>query len=405
RATTAAATGNRTGRRRSGLARQGRRPHIEIVVVDVRFPTAIRGATRLRCVAGLTALLLLLRERVLGVPRPLERHDVARRIVREIRGRSVEGRTTTSSAPASSARRERRSGARAGVRRQHALPARRAGHEVDTRLVVAEIEVRERKLRRRVRAAHRRAKRGGELCVVECCALLQRLGVDDHELVAALDRASIPEAIGLADPARAVDDVDGEPVVMRIELRRASVVGWHALRRGARGDGGSARGDEQAEKRGAGRGHESHEMLPPSEDGASSVALPLSANPRYTVREVPARRYHPAAAVAVRSGDMMPKTRSMHTSAAALFAPFAVLALVAAAGCAARSAIGQAGAVGPTPSTSVAAPAAAGLAPTPPMGWNSWNKFGCRIDESLIRETADAMVSSGMKDAGYKYVN
>src|SRR5207245_2783759 len=47
----------------------------------------------------------------------------------------------------------------------------------------------------------------------------------------------------------------------------------------------------------------------------------------------------------------------------------------------------------------------AGLAPTPPMGWNSWNKFGCRIDEQLIRETADAMVSSGMRDAGYKYVN
>ncbi len=46
-----------------------------------------------------------------------------------------------------------------------------------------------------------------------------------------------------------------------------------------------------------------------------------------------------------------------------------------------------------------------GLAPTPPMGWNSWNKFGCRIDENLIRETADAMVSSGMRDAGYRYVN
>src|SRR4051812_29821187 len=45
------------------------------------------------------------------------------------------------------------------------------------------------------------------------------------------------------------------------------------------------------------------------------------------------------------------------------------------------------------------------LAPTPPMGWNSWNKFGCRIDERLIRETADAMVSSGMRDAGYTYVN
>jgi alpha-galactosidase len=45
------------------------------------------------------------------------------------------------------------------------------------------------------------------------------------------------------------------------------------------------------------------------------------------------------------------------------------------------------------------------LAPTPPMGWNSWNKFHCDIDEELIRETADAMVSSGMKTAGYEYVN
>ena len=46
-----------------------------------------------------------------------------------------------------------------------------------------------------------------------------------------------------------------------------------------------------------------------------------------------------------------------------------------------------------------------GLALTPPMGWNSWNTFGCDIDESLIRETADAMVASGMRDAGYVYVN
>jgi len=45
-----------------------------------------------------------------------------------------------------------------------------------------------------------------------------------------------------------------------------------------------------------------------------------------------------------------------------------------------------------------------GLAVTPPMGWNSWNRFGCEVDEKLIRETADAMVSSGMKDAGYQYV-
>jgi alpha-galactosidase len=45
-----------------------------------------------------------------------------------------------------------------------------------------------------------------------------------------------------------------------------------------------------------------------------------------------------------------------------------------------------------------------GLAPTPPMGWNSWNKFGCDVSEKLIKEIADAMVSSGMKDAGYEYV-
>ncbi|GAB3831031.1 glycoside hydrolase family 27 protein [Pontibacter rugosus] len=45
-----------------------------------------------------------------------------------------------------------------------------------------------------------------------------------------------------------------------------------------------------------------------------------------------------------------------------------------------------------------------GLALTPPMGWNSWNKFACDVDEKLIRETADAMVVSGMKEAGYEYI-
>ncbi len=45
-----------------------------------------------------------------------------------------------------------------------------------------------------------------------------------------------------------------------------------------------------------------------------------------------------------------------------------------------------------------------GLAGTPPMGWNSWNKFGCNVNEEMIRKMADAMVSSGMKDAGYQYV-
>jgi alpha-galactosidase len=45
-----------------------------------------------------------------------------------------------------------------------------------------------------------------------------------------------------------------------------------------------------------------------------------------------------------------------------------------------------------------------GLARTPPMGWNSWNKFGCNINEAIVRAQADAMVSSGMRDAGYEYI-
>ena len=44
------------------------------------------------------------------------------------------------------------------------------------------------------------------------------------------------------------------------------------------------------------------------------------------------------------------------------------------------------------------------LSPTPPLGWNSWNKFGCNVSADLIRQMADAMVKSGMKDAGYKYI-
>ena len=45
-----------------------------------------------------------------------------------------------------------------------------------------------------------------------------------------------------------------------------------------------------------------------------------------------------------------------------------------------------------------------GLAPTPPMGWNSWNRFGPFVSEHLVLETADALVESGMRDAGYRYV-
>ena len=46
-----------------------------------------------------------------------------------------------------------------------------------------------------------------------------------------------------------------------------------------------------------------------------------------------------------------------------------------------------------------------GLAKTPQMGWNSWNKFGCNITEKLIRDTIDALNSSGLIEAGYNYIN
>jgi alpha-galactosidase len=46
-----------------------------------------------------------------------------------------------------------------------------------------------------------------------------------------------------------------------------------------------------------------------------------------------------------------------------------------------------------------------GLARTPPMGWNDWNAFHCNVSEQLVEQTARAMVSNGMKAAGYQYVN
>lgn len=52
----------------------------------------------------------------------------------------------------------------------------------------------------------------------------------------------------------------------------------------------------------------------------------------------------------------------------------------------------------------VAAQKFEGLALTPPMGWNSWNTFQTNISEELVKQTADIMVSSGMKAAGYNYL-
>jgi alpha-galactosidase len=48
---------------------------------------------------------------------------------------------------------------------------------------------------------------------------------------------------------------------------------------------------------------------------------------------------------------------------------------------------------------------AQGTSPTPPMGWNSWNHFAEKVTDADVRASADALVSSGMRDAGYIYVN
>ncbi|KAL1825081.1 hypothetical protein ACET3Z_011859 [Daucus carota] len=46
-----------------------------------------------------------------------------------------------------------------------------------------------------------------------------------------------------------------------------------------------------------------------------------------------------------------------------------------------------------------------GIGLTPQMGWNSWNHYHCDIDEGMIRNTADAMASTGLAALGYEYIN
>ncbi|MDP4205648.1 MAG: glycoside hydrolase family 27 protein [Bacteroidota bacterium] len=46
-----------------------------------------------------------------------------------------------------------------------------------------------------------------------------------------------------------------------------------------------------------------------------------------------------------------------------------------------------------------------GAAQTPPMGWNSWNHFGNRVDDSIVRAAADALLKSGLASLGYVYIN
>jgi alpha-galactosidase len=57
------------------------------------------------------------------------------------------------------------------------------------------------------------------------------------------------------------------------------------------------------------------------------------------------------------------------------------------------------------PHHSAAKSAESQVAQTPPMGWNSWNFFAERVTDQDIRNAADQMVATGMKDAGYIYIN
>ncbi len=92
----------------------------------------------------------------------------------------------------------------------------------------------------------------------------------------------------------------------------------------------------------------------------------------------------------------------MTTASIRRLAALAAAAMILAAACGKGSARKEPASGGPFV-TSGPAPAST-LAAVPPMGFNTWNRFGCNVDEALIRETADAMVETGMRDAGYKYL-
>jgi alpha-galactosidase len=93
----------------------------------------------------------------------------------------------------------------------------------------------------------------------------------------------------------------------------------------------------------------------------------------------------------------------MRTSAPAA-RTFVLAALIAAAGALGGCGAGGAGAAGDVDDDFPQA-LATGMAPTPPMGWNSWNEFQGNVSETLVESVADAFVASGLKDAGYTYVN
>ncbi|HZR82184.1 MAG TPA: glycoside hydrolase family 27 protein [Candidatus Binatia bacterium] len=113
----------------------------------------------------------------------------------------------------------------------------------------------------------------------------------------------------------------------------------------------------------------------------------------------------------VEAGAIRLVSGAQHLGSVALVAAAAIVAV----GCTSRDPAEQPTRATPAAATApgaTAAPAVASrgdaaweeLAATPPMGWNSWNRFHCDVSEELIRETAAAMVATGMRDAGYRYV-
>jgi len=93
----------------------------------------------------------------------------------------------------------------------------------------------------------------------------------------------------------------------------------------------------------------------------------------------------------------------MKTTSIKRLAPLTAAAAILFAACGPKAADKPASPAVETAAKAAAAPAML-LAPVPPMGFNTWNKFGCDVDETLIRQTADAMVETGMRDAGYRYL-
>jgi alpha-galactosidase len=63
------------------------------------------------------------------------------------------------------------------------------------------------------------------------------------------------------------------------------------------------------------------------------------------------------------------------------------------------------GVIGVAAGTRIAEAQSTQLAATPPMGWNSWNHFAEKVSDADVRAAADALVATGMRDAGYVYVN